>query len=476
MKGTHGEGMVVALLMASMMWTTSCLFLWSANHSYQVYVGAHSQTLATAQLLRDDVAEKGRRSIVQETNQSSSSHDFYLRAADMIGPRIETVGQYPRMDVGHYSGMWWMTTACFLAHVHPQDMQTLEDASFRPFVAIGNEHVLMTHDWLDLAVEHLSRFVRQLRLGQDKVMTDILGILMRYMSRAPPMWPKETAFSHTLAVLPIMVDKSAWTDKSLLKLPNSTSEVPMQTRKNVLDMVSLAATLVSLDRVGMKRISVVGNAPDAPTLVKGAFRLARKMGCNTKNLFYQCPFQEAQAQVKNMPKVVLQALRLHHLNETDSTWFGRHKARYKYIYFSEPDLILHSRAKALYQMAEHLDQPICSVWTAHRFQPLPHEADFPSFPEVVPALGSLGRFQDVSVHGSDTCRDAGNHWPGRMLGHCGAPWYRCGLDATGSHQQRMKHLRRLFAYPMLRIMDGLGIPLVSEHARMCIPPEFARVV
>ena len=68
----------------------------------------------------------------------------------------------------------------------------------------------MTHDWLDLAVEHLSRFIRQLNLGQEEILERLVTILMRYMDREPPAWPKETAFSHTMAVIPIFMDESTW--------------------------------------------------------------------------------------------------------------------------------------------------------------------------------------------------------------------------------------------------------------------------
>ena len=89
------------------------------------------------------------------------------------------------------------------------------------------------------------------------------------------------------------------------------------------------------------------------------------MGYNnvtTTTLVYQCPFKTAQAKVDNMPKVVLHALKQHLLNNSGATWLGGRdfgndiKDEFKYIYFSEPDLILHTRAKALSLMVQQLDQ------------------------------------------------------------------------------------------------------------------------
>ena len=84
-------------------------------------------------------------------------------------------------------------------------------------------------------------------------------------------------------------------------------------------------------------------------------------------------------------------------------------------------------------------------------------------------LGNFSKFQDVSVGGNDVCSDAGNYWPGRVIENCGAPWYICGLHLSGSDQDRLEQIQRLLPYPMVRILDGLGVPLVDEHARMCIP-------
>jgi hypothetical protein len=77
------------------------------------------------------------------SSPSNETDPFYMTADTMIAPIQE---------IGHYSGMWWMTTSCFLAHVHPETFNTLEDASVHPFSSIGLPNVAMTRDWMDLSV------------------------------------------------------------------------------------------------------------------------------------------------------------------------------------------------------------------------------------------------------------------------------------------------------------------------------------
>jgi hypothetical protein len=51
--------------------------------------------------------------------------------------------------------------------------------------------------------------------------------------------------------------------------------------------------------------------------------------------------------------------------------------RWKYVFYSEPDLALNSRASAIPALtAEHASGKLIA---AHRLQPIPHAFDFPGF-------------------------------------------------------------------------------------------------
>jgi hypothetical protein len=65
--------------------------------------------------------------------------------------------------------------------------------------------------------------------------------------------------------------------------------------------------------------------------------------------------------------------------------------RWKYVFYSEPDLALNSRASAIPALTAELASG--KLIAAHRLQPIPHAFDFPGFGDqfqlTVPAAGNL---------------------------------------------------------------------------------------
>ena len=83
-----------------------------------------------------------------------------------------------------YSGIWWQNRAVFLSN-NFKGVDRLENATFSTFRGGGG--VRLTRDWLDMSVDHLSKYVKHLNLHykeQKDVRERLVEILRSYIHNA----------------------------------------------------------------------------------------------------------------------------------------------------------------------------------------------------------------------------------------------------------------------------------------------------
>jgi len=92
---------------------------------------------------------------------------------------------------------------------------------------------------------------------------------------------------------------------------------------------------------------------------------------------------------------------------------GETPTRWKYVYFTEPDLVIHTRSASLPYFRKPLDGG--RTLSAFRFQLMPHESNFPQhfdLGRLLPNKGHFAEFVDLNPEAGDACCDNGPHWPG----------------------------------------------------------------
>lgn len=204
-----------------------------------------------------------------------------------------------------------------------------------------------------------------------------------------------------------------------------------------------------------------------------------------------------------MPKVALS--RFQHVisqstdrmfNHTERIeWLGRdNQSKWKHVYFSEPDLILHLRQEAVRSLSDELEKG--HIINAHRLQPLPHTQQFSdvigrldvSNPtagmklvnKLLPNKVPFASVHSLNPSSGDVCCDQGKFYPGH-LEDPGTPavktkgcwlWEFCGFGPSANHSDWNKTVnrhRQLLMHPFLSLDDGLRIPVVHHGQRVCTP-------
>ena len=113
---------------------------------------------------------------------------------------------------------------------------------------------------------------------------------------------------------------------------------------------------------------------------------------------------------------------------------------WQYIYYTEPDLILHARPSALFALTEQLKQG--NTLSGHRFQPIPHQTNFPNYhrlDKVLPFNFSQPLIDMNPYSEAHSCCDQGAYYPSnREDTHVFVPnnkachgwgtyWWQCGF-------------------------------------------------
>ena len=190
-------------------------------------------------------------------------------------------------------------------------------------------------------------------------------------------------------------------------------------------------------------------------------------------------------------------------------WLGQaeeEEHKWKYVYSTGADTILHVKGEALPTLARELD--LGHVLIPHRLQPLPHESDFfffsrssssssssgdDSVPKNVTTnsvIPSYGVFAHVQQMGStDQCCDDGAHpntdynYDRVSSSSCnGTFWYLCGFGHNKNNKQdvvtlddnREKDHIRLAPYGLFHLRnEGTGLVTFagSQNGRRCIPQK-----
>jgi hypothetical protein len=324
--------------------------------------------------------------------------------------------------------MWWQDIEHF-HQINAGKLGHLEAASFVVFRLNGGHRVnrvRMTRDWFDLAVEHLSMYQRSFKVNFERTgipFERIKSQLLEYIQKAK-VYPlqKDAAPASTIVVCAFNVKKMMEKGPSYQK----------GEKESQLRIHSLAATLASLWQVGMGRVVVVGGQREDEEAAHVAFDLIRSKTKSSMELSFVISNNATTGLSNNAltPKQAIGGLQLAlngKLNVSHTQeWLGDTPKRWKYVYFTEPDLILSSRPGSIEALSSQLQSG--SILAAHRLQPIPHALDFPGFEDlrrVVPAVGKFAASAITDVNTAEyVCCDAGNGRPGREMAQpeCGGFW------------------------------------------------------
>ena len=385
----------------------------------------------------------------------------------------------PEFEQGDpYSGMWWQD----LEHFHlikAKDINHLEAASFNAFhhKRGSSSRVRMTRDWFDLAVEHLSMYHRHFGLNHEKtgipferIKSQLLGYIQK--AKAYPL-QKDAAPASTIVLC-------AFNVKSMMKIgPRyQTGE-----KEDLVRIQSLAATIASLWQVGMGRVVVVGGQPEDEEAARVAFDLISGKTNTSMELAFVIGSNVTTGLDDNTltPKQAIGGLQLA-LNGKFNTshtqeWLGDDPKRWKYVYYTEPDLILSSRPGLISALSFQLQSG--NILAGHRLQPIPHELDFPGFKALSKVVPAVGKFAASAITDVDTaeyaCCDTGNLRPGRLMPQpqCNSFWWQCGFNMRNKNWTSVSDVydahRRKVPYTWMRFNTGTGSVMMAatEHARKC---------
>ena len=375
-----------------------------------------------------------------------------------------------------YSGMWWQSTQHFLKSewVH---FDTLEIASFKAF---RGGRVRKTRDWLDLSVTHLSGYFKHFRnKGQDHD-EDEESIAMAHIGNHLDDYVNKTAIQYQ-----VPAESSA--------APDTLAVLPfVAVSQDTSDLVNKAlnVTLASLWQAGIGRcVVVVGGSQqltlDAETnLVESIFEsMQEKLDHSPMQLGIVAYDSLPKKDRLMMPRVALRGLQLAmrgnlSLSETNE-WLGEED--WKYVLFTEPDLVLHARPSAMAGLKLEMDTG--SVLSGHRFQPIPHQSNLPDYhrpDQVLP--NDFSEVIEVDPLSEDqSCCDAGKYYlsnvadrrlPLRNNRACRgkrALWWQCGFGSNYTNTETARHNHgNIREYPLLRIKGGTVFPLIDSHQRTCI--------
>jgi len=391
-------------------------------------------------------------------------------------------------------------------------MQTLEDASHAAFHE-NRKDVRMSVDWLDFAVEHMSRWIKKLDLINDKhndvAFKRITDNQIDYIKATPEKTkelisgtkPKEGSKLDVVPVLhptiAIISFKAAFSDDA------SSVEA---SRAGKLTATGLGATIASLMRAGFGRIvcTTVDDQDiialnDTFVLLQEEFASRAVDGetwiATTELGYVQIDegLYKTAMKAENRPRGSLYGLQQAFEGKFDSTytkqWLGSvHDPSYwKYIYFTEPDLLLQTRPVSLPAIHSALERD--RVLMPHRLESITHEYDMTNRNGVVydgtrDFLPAEGAFEDVLTLDTevDMCCDNGIERPDWNKADdptkyaCASWWWDCGYTRQWQEAgiaEEIKHRRLLYYSPLIRLTRGINLVSIpgTEHERKCRPQK-----
>ena len=399
-----------------------------------------------------------------------------------------------------FSASWFQRREEFLDM--PLDrVMICEDAAWKAWED-RPEKLRMTLDYMDLSVEHLSKWWKFLTFFKTPAAYQaIMNAFLQYIEHAPEFpTPTSTPLLHgTLSMIafqPYLGKQAA--DKH-----------------HNLTVTSLAATLESIRRGQLGRVVVVGLVENGEEIAQESFRLLAQMigpsiGHTTSSdnkitkighleVTYAKGSKEmakSKHLVKNIPRAVLygtkQALELGEKAASDrtaeenayvTTWLGDDNppSHWKYFYLTEPDTLLNMRQTMIPELVYQLDQG--NILAPHRLQPIPHESDLVGLANKMRVLNEEDGFDekvvwnvDPTEPSHDVCCDehAGpDAKPGKSdYEDCGTWWYTCGFGKDWKNKAKMGDVhKRLRPYKFMKLKGGTGLTLLSGNlfGRRCFP-------
>ena len=450
-------------------------------------------------------------------------HHHHNRNHQNVSTSFLTFDDYHRVRNHVYAAAWWQSVDRLqrvLAWIPTQTNQTLaklEAACHLP-LEFKPADVRLTTDWLDLGVEHLSKWWKMTRYQKHYASYQTLGhhladYITQSMAAGSSSSPSQSSIDNP------------W-QKTLAVVAYSPLVGPRQPqRAQRLDTVVTAATLASLVRQGVSRIVLFLDHTDVTQFLQYTWpyivqwlqvRSTDQNSSSTSSSSSSSPWEDmwqttkpppSQSSVPNpvrihhtdiywqavdarvpegpsqglkrVPRQVLLALGQAMQAANPPPWF--HKSTVHYIYYTEQDSILHATTQSLKMIQQSLDQD--GLWIPHRWQPLPHATDFAEHPAndnlpawfYVPDTAPWDRVQTLDAaaaaasccdEGWESTVDFSNNPP------CNDFWYQCGLgvhaDRGHTVAERLAHLR---PFSLVRLQQGTRLTLLaaSEHARQCRP-------
>lgn len=215
------------------------------------------------------------------------SVQFAKYSAPFISPT-----QWTKGEGDLYSRMWWQSIDSMMKTNYSK-LTFLEAISFKSFQ--NNQRVIQTVDWLDVAVEHLSKYVKYFsRIRTDNlwggaVEDRVAELIESYIERSKGICPHQTtrqsAISETISILPLRVASlENQYDVRFLRL-------------------QLSATLTSLWAAGLPRVVVVGVSHNESVVAKESFGLLKD---NLKIRYMELEYVQIDTQEMDLvPKVSL---------------------------------------------------------------------------------------------------------------------------------------------------------------------------
>jgi hypothetical protein len=461
----------IVLLLILMLWVLIQIKVWK---------DCHNDDIGIVQPIERYINDFDMSSVVKKSPTNATKHQ---RTTELL--QFSTMNN-ENHQIDSYSGMWWVRRDVFVSKWNATSRcANYEAASFKLFNEVTDDNIYMTKDWLDFSVEHLSHYFKQL----DAVSLPTFEGMIRRFLQAPTKKnskSRHSVFHYTLAVLPIYFSDSDalcdW-DISLDDVENYKGQV------RCLYMYSLSATLKSLWQSGIRRVVLAGNLGDHVPIVQQAISTFWNFGPGQdgSNMDIQYVYVPGEGISNNMPCNTLDqlqaALSYYMTNGERAQWLGEKQDvqdGWRYVYFSEPDLLLHSRLSAVPALQQALDDG--QLLTAHRLQLMKHEVDAPPnhpnpYSLFLPNYQQFADFIDLDGgDGGDSCCDAGNWWPGMDdYPKCNNWWYLCGFidddenEIIESREQAYRTHQRLMKYPNIRLRNGMTVPVVHAHGRVCIP-------
>eukprot|EP00581_Thalassiosira_minuscula_P017083 CAMPEP_0183720148 /NCGR_PEP_ID=MMETSP0737-20130205/12850_1 /TAXON_ID=385413 /ORGANISM="Thalassiosira miniscula, Strain CCMP1093" /LENGTH=467 /DNA_ID=CAMNT_0025949969 /DNA_START=95 /DNA_END=1499 /DNA_ORIENTATION=+ len=349
-----------------------------------------------------------------------------------------------------YSGMWWLSIDTML-DVYYTRSGNLEGITFETYKRA--EEVLSPVNWLDMSVEHLSKYGKHFDVpfkhdGADAAIKGrVIKLLEDYIhgnskktchpsaSEVMGSSYQSSAIQSTIAILPLIVSKED---------PRNYGA-----RRNTLQT---AATIASLWNIGFQRVVVIGVSKNEKTAF---LDIQQMLSEHMKLRHMELEFVEINKEELPVPRrgdvnvprgAVIRfqkAVREYRKMEEEgsfsedgpnqdmtmvTSWLGAKPSRWHNVYFSEPDLILHLRPEAVPVLSEELRKG--NLLAAHRLNPVPHMAQFRDIYEnyknvtpgianrietlLLPDMGQFAAVHELDEASGDVCCDQGRFFPSNV--------------------------------------------------------------